>query len=487
MTDWRAVYAAIAVIVMLLAGGTAWTFYTPLDASVTVAQTSPVANHPLVDTTVPSLGELGTVEVQLPWAQLPQERRLPPDTEEYPSEVEVADDSGKTDLDSEISQDSTQIVDNNILNKGHVYTEELEQAVTLDFNPHTKTTPRRSNTVRATSDPLTQSQQFAMLSNQDDLAGLPILGEDECHSPAANVKELAFISKHVGELSRRSRRTFGLSESMSLSGSSELEVGVFKVASESSNDATTVGPLVQMLQAENTAVRMTLVAVLSQIEGHEASLALADRAIFDLSPMVRNAAIAELRFRPAEDYRPRLLAAFRYPWPGAAFNAAEALIQLADSGVLPQLEELLDKRDPSEPVETPDGRWQRTELVRVNHLRNCMLCHPQSSSRSDPIRGVIPTPGRPLRQAYYQTRSGSAVRADVTYLRQDFSVMQQVADPGPWPSLQRFDFLTRTRQLTEKEVEEHECLKLDYSSEAASYPQREAVLLAIQGLAKSKQ
>jgi len=48
---------------------------------------------------------------------------------------------------------------------------------------------------------------------------------------------------------------------------------------------------------------------------------------------------------------------------------------------------------------------------------------------------------------YYQG-SGVFVRADVTYLKQDFSVVLPVADHGPWPATQRFDFLVRERAAT---------------------------------------
>src|SRR5439155_27305398 len=44
------------------------------------------------------------------------------------------------------------------------------------------------------------------------------------------------------------------------------------------------------------------------------------------------------------------------------------------------------------------------------------------------------------------------VRADVTYLRQDFSEVQTVGHPGPWPKQQRFDFLIRARALTANEI-----------------------------------
>jgi hypothetical protein len=46
------------------------------------------------------------------------------------------------------------------------------------------------------------------------------------------------------------------------------------------------------------------------------------------------------------------------------------------------------------------------------------------------------------------------VRVDVTYLRQDFSALQEVTDwsSESWPSKQRFDFLLRRRVLTAAEA-----------------------------------
>ena len=45
------------------------------------------------------------------------------------------------------------------------------------------------------------------------------------------------------------------------------------------------------------------------------------------------------------------------------------------------------------------GRGQLSfvqELVRVNHLANCLLCHAPSFQRGDLVRGAVPTPGLPL-------------------------------------------------------------------------------------------
>jgi hypothetical protein len=79
------------------------------------------------------------------------------------------------------------------------------------------------------------------------------------------------------------------------------------------------------------------------------------------------------------------------------------------------------------------------------------------------------------------------VRADVVYLRQDFSVMQPVEKTlstdshsqkeDPWPSFQRHDYLVRTRALTAAEVKAWQ-----ERPAADTYPQREAVLFALRGL-----
>jgi hypothetical protein len=57
-----------------------------------------------------------------------------------------------------------------------------------------------------------------------------------------------------------------------------------------------------------------------------------------------------------------------------------------------------------------------------------------------------------LAGAYRKRIPDLAVRVDVTYLRQDFSLTLPVADAHPWPEMQRYDFLVRSRELTEEEV-----------------------------------
>jgi sugar lactone lactonase YvrE len=52
---------------------------------------------------------------------------------------------------------------------------------------------------------------------------------------------------------------------------------------------------------------------------------------------------------------------------------------------------------------------------------------------------------------YYASNEGTFVRADVTYLQQDFSLPMMVQKPGLWPSSQRFDFLVRERPAAPEE------------------------------------
>lgn len=93
--------------------------------------------------------------------------------------------------------------------------------------------------------------------------------------------------------------------------------------------AEAIPTLTQMLQAENTPIRLLLVELLANINGRDASVALAKRAIFDLSPEVREKAVQALADRPAKEYLPTLLSGFGWPLPAIADHAAEAVIAIA--------------------------------------------------------------------------------------------------------------------------------------------------------------
>src|SRR5262249_19147688 len=82
--------------------------------------------------------------------------------------------------------------------------------------------------------------------------------------------------------------------------------------------AEAIPALQQLLMAEDDAVREVLVDQLAKIDGKKASVALAQRALYDLHPRVRERAINALAKRPASEYRDTLLSGFSYPWPAVA-------------------------------------------------------------------------------------------------------------------------------------------------------------------------
>lgn len=239
----------------------------------------------------------------------------------------------------------------------------------------------------------------------------------------------------------------------------------------------TVPTLTQMLQIEDEATRLLLVRELTRSRGESAATELAVRAIVDLSPAVRQAALAGLEQRPSSQYVPVLLRGLRYPWTPVADHAAVALRTLAPQEAVAPLVGLLDLPSPSAPVyDAPTRQYRVREVVRLNHLRNCLLCHAPSADKFDGVvRGLVPTPGEALPFLYYASQGGDFVRADRTFLRQDFSVNLPEKDAAPWPNEQRYDFVTRLRTASPGEVAE-------LSSSSANYPQRDAVLYALRGL-----
>jgi hypothetical protein len=239
----------------------------------------------------------------------------------------------------------------------------------------------------------------------------------------------------------------------------------------------TVPTLTQMLQIEDEAKRLVLVRELTRTLSEDATTQLAMRAIVDLAPAVRRAAVAGLEKRPWPLYAPVLLRGLRYPWPPVADHAAVALRTLRRPEAVAPLVDLLDLPSPSAPVlDAQTNRYTVRELVRLNHLRNCLLCHAPSTSKEDGlVRGLVPTPGEALPVVYYESQEGHFVRADITYLRQDFSILLPDEEAGPWPQEQRFDFVTRLRTLPPGEGK-------DLVEASGTYPQRSAVLYALRGL-----
>ena len=221
----------------------------------------------------------------------------------------------------------------------------------------------------------------------------------------------------------------------------------------------------QILGPERKSLRVELVQRLKLSNRPEASRALARAAIFDAEGDVRLAAVKALKERPPAETSEVLMQGIRYPMAIVARRTAQALIMLDRKDLLPQLAEVLGEPAPGDPevrqgTEGEEPVCVVREVVRINHHRNCLLCHPPShTGNTQEVPGVIPIPGSPFasspREAYgnAQSHGEPMIRADTTYLRQDFSVMMPVENAAPWPTMQRFDFLVRSREVTGKELQ----------------------------------
>jgi hypothetical protein len=251
--------------------------------------------------------------------------------------------------------------------------------------------------------------------------------------------------------------------------------------------------MLQILMAEDVPLRLLLVDLLAEVEAEPATVALAQRAVFDLSPDVRQAAVNALRDRPRADSRPVLVGALRYPWPPAADHAAEALAALGDRDAAPLLVAQLGKSDPAAPYSDGKGGWGVRHVVRVNHLANCLLCHVPAVSGIEPVVGPDPSLSLPSRRGggggggkWSSGRGLSSggsqsllVRADVQFFRQDFSVTFPVGLAGVAVQGVRFDYLVSTRRPKAAELR---AWKQQPAPEPSGYPQRDAALFALRAL-----
>jgi hypothetical protein len=248
-----------------------------------------------------------------------------------------------------------------------------------------------------------------------------------------------------------------------------------------------IAALMQLLAPESPEIRLGLVNYLAGTAHAEATKALARLAIYSAEEEISRAAVEALKVRRERDYTDILVKGLRYPYPAVARRTADAIAKLDRKDLLPQLLAQLEDPDPRAPAEARAGGKNAPvvrELVRVNHHRNCLLCHAPGNTGTvapDTLTAGVPVPGEPLAppsQGYQPSSPDIVVRLDVTYLRQDFSLLQPVADAGPWPEMQRFDFLVRTRTLTEEEANAYRT-QLEPREEGRLSPYRRAALAAL--------
>jgi hypothetical protein len=325
----------------------------------------------------------------------------------------------------------------------------------------------------------------AVVKERVDLAGLPFLKGNACKSSTAAQQSLAvtanLLRNNLGVQSRIYAGRFS-SDMVPPDVGRALVAGTIVGISHGRGSTSTSGTrepaeflpaMMQILAAEPAGYRIGLAAQLEDCEiGDDAAIAALVRlALYDPEASVRDAAVNALRRESREKVGPKLIEGFRHPGRHVAEHAADAIVALELVEILPKLVDFLGEPDPSIPFERKEGDKTVSavrEMVKINHHRNCMLCHAPVRIESDlatdqqllrsGLVARVPSEDEELppsnSRVYYDVRRGnvSLVRANETYLRQDFTVLQPVDNSGKWPKMQRFDFLVRTRTLAPGEA-----------------------------------
>jgi hypothetical protein len=327
----------------------------------------------------------------------------------------------------------------------------------------------------------TDSFMMALLAEREDLAGIPFVMGDDCRMSAERTRQFTEAVERI---------RFIVQMNMSRTGKTPtIDSEFFWEFLKTRQNAAQIAALMQILAPESVELRLGLIKYLAGIPNVEATKALARMAIFSQEVEVRNAACDSLKVRPGKDYTDILIKALRYPWPAVAKRSSEAIARMGRSDLLSDLVAVLDQDDPRMPASrTVEGKQVVLvrEMVKVNHHRNCMMCHAPAESKAlrSGINAEVPLEGQPLPPpslGYQQSLSDLVVRIDVTYLRQDFSSMLPVKDASPWPEMQRFDFFVRERKLTFEEANDYK-KKLTLKEEGVLSPYHEASLAALRQL-----
>ena len=309
-----------------------------------------------------------------------------------------------------------------------------------------------------------------LLAKRTDLQNLPLVMGKECQSDAAETNDLKQVAFSLGRTIGQFNGSLGsrdlaqndafrnLSIKQMVSYCMEDHIRDRMGDPEGDPSSQKMKTIDQILQIDHPRLRLNFIDALRKSDSKTAVELIVKKAKFDLVPKVRIAATDALADVEPKEYRADLLEGLKYPWHVVAEHSAEALVRLDDQEAIPELIEMLDLPHPHFPIEI-DGQLVQRELVCINHMRNCLLCHAPSVSTEDSTRGLIPHSTRPLPIHYYDQEVGLgadpvpyAVRADITYLEQDFSVVQPVSDPGPWPRDQRFDYVVQNRKVSQAEA-----------------------------------
>lgn len=331
----------------------------------------------------------------------------------------------------------------------------------------------------------TDGFMIALNERRADLRGLPFLMGDECRTREEGARAFGLHAESIQVQLRASRENIpsfwsGMRNQF--------------IDSEHAQRAQ-VAALTQILMPESEQARLGLAKHLSSVSNVEATRALARLVLFSPEADIRTVAVEALKVRRERDYTPILLSGFHYPLPAVARRAAEALVKLDRQDLAGDLVAVLEQPDPRLPFKDTDkgeDTIKVRELVKINHHRNCLLCHAPGNTDNTPaaaLKVMVPLPTEAFSKpsddggSPYQKASPSlpdiVVRLDMTYLRQDFSLMMPVADAHPWPEMQRFDFLVRTRAVTPDEAKAYRAPEEDATRPS---PYHRAALFALREL-----
>jgi len=304
----------------------------------------------------------------------------------------------------------------------------------------------------------------AILAHRADLHGLPFLMGNDCRTETRDAQvfaeTVAIVGRQLHEIASRDPEAAAIPNAEY---TEKLIWGDFPdvlanrgdakskrhQATKSELDRAAGTALTQMLPTRPALWRAGYAKHLGTIADRRATEALAKLTLFAPEQLVREAAIKALKARPVAEYDKLLVAGLRYPLPEVMHRAADALIKLQCKTVLTDLVDELEQPDPRAPRKLNDVMTVR-EVVRVNHHRNCALCHAPAVQKDVPL-GVLTAPvtlpQETMRGYGFGGQSPETfVRVDITYLRQDFSLVQGDA---------RFDYFVRTRKLTPSEATDH--------------------------------
>jgi hypothetical protein len=334
----------------------------------------------------------------------------------------------------------------------------------------------------------------ALIAHRADLRGMPFLMGQECRTCEEQARIFAAIAFRLNQSMRNARNQDHTDIAEFLDSSIKQVKGQVSKTNLDYYYRASVAAAVQILMPESERFRVGLARYLATVPHVDATRALARLTIFSAEDEVRAAAIEGLKLRREKDYADVLLAGFQYPLAPVSKRAAEAIVKLDRKDLIANLVDVLDQSDPRLPAKkTVEGKEVAVvhELVRVNHNRSCVLCHAPGNTENVPEGGLtvaVPLPTEPLPKpsdgGYQSVPPPSpdiVVRIDMTYLRQDFSMMMPVSDPHPWPEKQRFDFFVRTRVLTAQEAQAYEpCCEADEPGRLSPY--HRAALYALREL-----